>query len=404
MIPWMAACAAICFALAVVCIVLLLTRQRERRAFRRVHQENRELAAALDKIRELTRQAEDSHSFAVRYHNPHLVRCWEERNCPHTECSARESSDLRCWQVADSLCHDSDARTLYQRMANCEHCVVYLRSQPNTVARLAEQFNDMMVMLQKEAEQASNSRRHLQQADKLAAIGELAAGVAHEINNPLDGILSCITRLERDPANLAQNMHYLHLIRDGLKRMGTVVQRLLEYAQKHDLRLQPTDICKAIEDVIALVETSARHGAVEIEVDFQEVPCLVQGDRYYLAQGLLNLALNAIAAMPNGGKLTFRASRFIPREDGEPYVQIEIEDTGIGVEPNHLDKIFEPFFTTKEPGKGTGLGLPITRSIVEEHQGGISVRSVPGDGTVMTVWLPCAEGAPAEIVQEATAG
>ena len=245
------------------------------------------------------------------------------------------------------------------------------------------------------AAKLAETKRHMQRADKLATIGELTAGIAHEINNPLDGILSCVARLERDPANLAQNMEYLRLIHDALERMTSVIQRLLEYSQVHDLHLEAGDVHAVIENVVALIRMSARQNAVAVDFEFGEDVPLILGDKYYLGQALLNLALNALAATPEGGTI-----RFCTRTDGgqngaDRFVEVDVIDTGTGVDPAHMDRIFNPFFTTKDPGEGTGLGLAFVKSIIEDHQGRITVESCQGVGTTVRVFLPAADADPA---------
>ena len=237
-------------------------------------------------------------------------------------------------------------------------------------------------------EKLAETERHVEQASKLATIGKFAAGIAHEINNPLDGIMSCVARLERDPANLTQNMEYLKLMHDALDRMSMTVQHLLEYSQEHELDLEAIDIHKAIENVVAQIRTSARQNGIDIAFDFGDTVPLLMGDTYHLEQAFLNLALNAMAATPEGGSLTFR-TRLNGGVDGAGRsVEVGVIDTGVGVDPAHLGKVFDPFFTTKEPGKGTGLGLTIVKSIVEDHHGRISVDSTPGVGTTVSVFLP----------------
>ena len=237
-------------------------------------------------------------------------------------------------------------------------------------------------------ETLAETQRHVQQASKLASIGKFAAGIAHEINNPLDGILSCVARLERDPANLTQNMEYLKLMHDALNRMSRAVQHLLEYSQEHELDLEAMDIHKVIENVVAHIATSARQNGVDIEFEFGDSVPLLMGEAYHLEQAFLNLALNAMAATPEGGTVTFRTRMNGTAEGVGRLVEVDVIDTGVGIEPAHLDKIFDPFFTTKEPGKGTGLGLAIVKSIVEEHHGRITVESTPGVGTTVSVFLP----------------
>ncbi len=252
------------------------------------------------------------------------------------------------------------------------------------IGRLAVAFNRM-------AEGLAESKQRLLRADRLATIGEFAAGIAHEINNPLDGVMSCLARLQRDPANLAQNMEYMQMIQHALKRVSTVIQRLLEYSQTREIHFEPEDVHVVIENVVALVRVMAQQGNVDIEYEFGEDVPLVAGDRYYLEQALLNLALNALAATPQGGTITFRTRVNEGTSSEGRRVEVDVVDTGTGIEPENLPRVFDPFFTTKEPGRGTGLGLAIVKEIIESHGGTITVESVPGGGAMARVLLPAGD-------------
>jgi len=374
--------------LGVICVVLCVVLAQQRKRQRHAEAANRQLLAALDAITDLIRQVQRNPNFSLRCENPNLVPCWTVLECDNPTCVAYENPDLRCWHLPGVLCPGSDEESFLQKMVKCKTCKVYHHAQPDNVAALSEHVNNLLAMLQEEREKLIQTQRRAQQASKLASIGEFAAGIAHEINNPLDGVLSCMARLERDPANLTQNMEYLKLMHDALARMSMTVQHLLEYSQEHDPNFEATDIHKVIENVAAQIKTSARRNAVDIEFEFGDTVPLLLGDVYQLEQAFLNLALNALAATPEGGALAFR-TRIDGSADGVGrLVQVDVADTGDGIDPANLGKIFDPFFTTKEPGKGTGLGLSIVKSIVEDHQGRVTVESAVGAGTTVSVFLP----------------
>jgi signal transduction histidine kinase len=257
------------------------------------------------------------------------------------------------------------------------------------LGRLACAFNQM-------TERLAESRRRILRADRLASIGQFAVGVAHEINNPLDGVLSCLQRLQREPANLSQNLKYFDMIKHALLRIAGVIQRLLEYSQQREMNRRPEDVHAIVNNVVALLHVMAHQNEVDIESDIEDDLPQVACDQHYIEQVLLNLALNGLAAMEtnNGhnppiarGNLKFSASA-AQSSGATPFVRIDVADTGSGIATEHLDKIFEAFFTTKEEGKGTGLGLAIAREIIEDHSGFIEVESFPGQGTVFHVFLP----------------
>lgn len=261
------------------------------------------------------------------------------------------------------------------------------------LGRLAVAFNHM-------AESLAESRQRILRADRLASIGQFAAGVAHEINNPLDGVLSCLERLRRDPANLAQNMEYLDMIRHALERVTGVIHRLLEYSQQREINPQPEDVRAIMENVAALVRVTASEHGAQVVLDFAPDVPKANCDRHYIEQTLLNLALNGLTAIEqtpsHQGRITMRASAAMSA-DGKPLVRIDVVDTGQGIDPAHLGKIFDAFFTTKESGKGTGLGLAIVKEIIEAHSGVIEVDSVVGEGTAFHVFLPASESATGEV-------
>ena len=227
------------------------------------------------------------------------------------------------------------------------------------------------------------------QSEKMAAIGELAAGVAHEINNPLDGLLNCTLRIRRNPKNEKQIQEYLDLMEEAIRRIESTVRQLLNFSRKHELTLTSVSLNEVINEVIGLIEYSAEEKHIQVEKQFQENLTPILGDKHLLEQVALNLGLNAIAAMPNGGVLTFNTGtiEFDSLLD-EAAAYVQVRDTGIGIPRSVRDRILDPFYTTKITGKGTGLGLSVSNRIVREHGGVIEFESEEGQGSVFTIKLP----------------
>ncbi len=229
-------------------------------------------------------------------------------------------------------------------------------------------------------------------AEKLAAVGRLAAGVVHEINNPLATIAACAEALEHrieegafaGSAASDDLVEYLGLIKSEAFRCKSITTGLLDFSRIRTGNRHPIDIAELLRSSANLVSHHKRRGRIEIEVSAADGLPEVIADSGQIQQAVIALGTNAIDAMANGGKLTFRA---LPHHRS---VAIEIEDTGIGIAPEDLSKIFEPFFTTKEVGEGTGLGLAVCYGIITDHGGRLSVRSNPGKGTVFTILLPLA--------------
>jgi two-component system NtrC family sensor kinase len=227
-------------------------------------------------------------------------------------------------------------------------------------------------------------------AEKLAAIGRLAAGVVHEINNPLATIAACAEALEQrieegafGTSESEQDLtEYLGLIKNEAFRCKSITTGLLDFSRVRAGNRHPVEIAEILRSSANLIWHQKRGGNIKIEIDVEEGLPKVNGDGGQIQQAVIALGTNGIDAMPDGGTLTFRASS---RSNS---IAIEIEDTGAGIEPENLSKVFEPFYTTKEIGKGTGLGLAVCYGIITEHGGRLSVRSNLGKGSVFTILLP----------------
>ena len=227
-------------------------------------------------------------------------------------------------------------------------------------------------------------------AEKLAAVGRLAAGVVHEINNPLATISACAEALEQrveegvfDGSDGVEDLNeYLGLIKSEAFRCKSITTGLLDFSRLRTGDRHPLDISDILRSSANLISHQKRGGMVDIKLDIDESLPSINADGGQLQQAVIALATNAIDAMPNGGTLTFRAFAQ-PRR-----LAIEIEDTGVGIPTEDMSKVFEPFFTTKEVGKGTGLGLAICYGIITDHGGRLSVRSNVGKGSAFTIYLP----------------
>jgi two-component system NtrC family sensor kinase len=227
-------------------------------------------------------------------------------------------------------------------------------------------------------------------AEKLAAVGRLAAGVVHEINNPLATISACAESLESRVDEGAfghspevDDLHeYLGLIRSEAFRCKAITNGLLDFSRVRTSNRLTVDVPELLKSSANLIAHQKRGSDVNIEIEIEENLPQINADHGQIQQAIIALATNAIDAMPNGGTLTFRAKPSNNR------VIIEIQDSGVGIAPENLSKVFEPFFTTKEVGKGTGLGLAVCYGIVTEHGGRLAVRSNVGVGTTFTIYLP----------------
>lgn len=227
-------------------------------------------------------------------------------------------------------------------------------------------------------------------AEKLAAVGRLAAGVVHEINNPLATIAACAESLEHrldegafEGSEAIEDLQeYLGLIKSEAFRCKSITTGLLDFSRVRTGNRHPLDVAEIIKSSVNLISHQKRGDNIKIDIDIAEELPLLNADGGQIQQAVIALAANAIDAMPNGGTLTFRIASTPHR------VAIEITDTGVGIPTDDMSKIFEPFFTTKEVGKGTGLGLAVCYGIITDHGGRLSVRSSVGKGTTFTILLP----------------
>jgi two-component system NtrC family sensor kinase len=234
------------------------------------------------------------------------------------------------------------------------------------------------------------ANRAVARAEKLAAIGRLAAGVVHEINNPLATISACAEALEsrvsggefKESEALNDLREYLGLIRSEAFRCKTITNGLLDFSRTRGTEHVPVSLADVIASAIRLLSHQQRADNVKFEIDALDHLPQVSGDAGQLQQAVIALAANAIDAMPEGGLLR------IAGQSSENRVLIEVIDSGVGIPQENITRIFEPFFTTKEIGKGTGLGLAVCYGILTEHGGSLDVQSTPGVGTTFTISLP----------------
>jgi two-component system, NtrC family, sensor kinase len=271
---------------------------------------------------------------------------------------------------------------------------VQVRSSAGELASLAREFNRMADSLteqrlsaRREAEERLALERKLRHSEQLAAVGRLAAGVAHEMGAPLqviDGRAKQLLHHADAPTETRQRN--LIIIRNQAERIARIVRQLLNLSRPHKLHFRKINLTPLVEETAELIETQAESAGVEIDVRCDDA--MIEADPELIQQVLLNIFRNAIQAMPQGGRLRVECMKDAAVKDGRNFTALRVSDTGIGIEPENLPKLFDPFFTTKEVGQGTGLGLPISIRIVEEHEGWIEAANGAGAGAVFTIYLP----------------
>lgn len=232
--------------------------------------------------------------------------------------------------------------------------------------------------------------QQLLQSAKLATMGELAAGIAHELNNPLTTVSLRAESLLLQTADGDPKRGALEVIEKEVERMTKLVGNLLHISRRNQPQISTIDVYQEIKSTLDFVEHHLRSHQITVAREFTDAIPPLHGDNQQLRQVFLNLLTNACDAMTHGGTLTLRVGKR-PRALGAGAIMIEFADTGTGIKPENLSKVWEPFFTTKAEGKGTGLGLAICRRIVEGHRGTIDIESVVGQGTTVLITLPASE-------------
>jgi two-component system, NtrC family, sensor kinase len=314
----------------------------------------------------------------------------------------------------------------------------------NEIGQLIGSFNRMIERLKENQESMENyleslesSNKQLKQTqeelirtEKLASIGRFAAGVAHEVGNPLGSILGYTGILQKEGMDREESKDYLKRIEKEIERINRIVRELLDFARPSKFEIKDVEIKKVIESTLSLLSYQKSFKNIETQLDLQPDLPLIKGDESQLSQVFINIILNAIDAMPNGGILRIQTREhvvenlypdrfqwiYLPRRKSDPMesdyshlrkpdpfsalltkfskgdrlVKIRITDTGIGIKKEDLENIFDPFFTTKAPDKGTGLGLSISIRIVESLGGEIKVESEVGKGSTLEVYFPAA--------------
>jgi len=283
-----------------------------------------------------------------------------------------------------------DGRAVY-----CNMVTYPLKNQAGKVTRIIEMWRDITRELSLRVENRVKSLKadlqKLVQEDRMISLGKLVASSVHEINNPIQGLLTFSRLMETSlqegkptKKSLEEFKDYLALMSSELERIGKIVSGLLSFARQSEAGWNPVDVDEVLDQVLHLTHHKMEIQDIRCERRLSETPLIIKGDLHQLQQCFLNLVFNAIEAMPHGGLLSIHSDL----DSSSRSVEVEIRDTGCGIPEEHLGHIYDPFFTTKEAGQGTGLGLSIVHGIVKAHQGDIQVDSQPGEGTTFVLSFP----------------
>lgn len=394
---------------------------------REIEQNRGNLQKALDEISTLIQNVTSCSDTGIRLYNPNLKACQEVKNCTNEKCPCYGKGITRCWQVAGTYCDGQIQGTFAQKYNDCSMCEIYIEATLDPIYQIGEQFNNMMNVLAVRSNELENAYSELKatqaqilQREKMASIGQLAAGVAHEINNPMGFITSNLGTLDKyvhkftdyidaqaealAPFTSEEVLSKLQDIRKKLKldyimedigklieesqegadRVKKIVQNLKTFSRVDQAEYKPADINECIESTLNIVWNELKYKTT-VEKEYEELP-MIKCYPQQLNQVFMNLLVNAAQAIEKQGTIRIKTW------NGDGSVNISISDTGSGIPEDKLNRIFEPFYTTKPVGQGTGLGLSITYDIVKKHKGEISVESEPGKGTVFKIKIPVTEG------------
>ncbi len=290
---------------------------------------------------------------------------------------------------------------LFNRQAPCAGCPIGVNlTEPATVETQREgrtyvaqlfpmEDEPVAVCSYRDVTDERNLTKRMVESEKMIAIGNLAGGVAHEINNPLGGILAFAQLMQRDPARTASDVESLALIEESALRCKRIVESLLKFSRRSKAEdRRAFDLSKCVEDTVVLFRAQAKKfPRLVLDTKLESGLPAVYGDPAQLGQVVLNLLQNGMQALSNGeGTISVETSLV------DAHCCCKVTDTGCGIPEEHLQRIFEPHFTTKPPGEGTGLGLAIAYRIVEDHGGHFVVESAVGQGTTFTVMIPVQPG------------
>jgi PAS domain S-box-containing protein len=388
-----------------------------------------QLQKALDKISSLIQEVAVKKNFSVRFENTNLKKCREFMKCDKDGCIcfADIGNDRRCWQKAGTFCRGDVQGQFAKKYETCTKCPFFKDAARDPYSYLGEQFNNMMHILETQHTDLKNAYNELKmvqsqvlQQEKMASIGQLAAGVAHEINNPIGFIISNLNTLKRyiekiseymagqsaavqrcsekcgntdirrelDGNRKALKIDYItgdlnNLINESLEgadRVKKIVQDLKNFSRVDESEFKTADINSGLESTINIVWNELKYKATLVK-EYGNIPLTVCNPGQ-LNQVFMNLLVNAAHAIEKQGEIRVRTWL-----EGR-LIKIAISDTGSGISEDNQRRIFEPFFTTKEIGKGTGLGLSIAYDIIKNHNGLIKVDSEVGKGTTFTISIP----------------
>ena len=321
-------------------------------------------------------------SLDVEVENPRIVKCWDRLACDMKDCPAYGKT--RCWAVAGTFCHGAVQGKFAQKIGDCRNCVVYQESSGDEIGELVEVFNQMVKDLRHNLAELEKANVERSRMERLSALGEMAATVAHETKNPLNSIRLSASYLRKNFQGELLN-EFLAIIEDEVLRLNDITSGLLGFSKPLPLVLRPCSINEVVRSTVELIRQEATDRNIEVIVLTDENIPQTECDFPAMKQALLNLLLNAVDASSEGSAISLATMRM------DHGIRLTVRDTGAGIPAGRIANIFKPFYTTKT--RGSGLGLAIVDRIIKEHGGTIEVESEEGGGACFTIVLPVREQA-----------
>jgi two-component system, NtrC family, sensor kinase len=290
-----------------------------------------------------------------------------------------------------------DIKTIQSGLANIQaatrsyyYRVRRLFNSDDEIDILYQNYTNMLQRLEQTHHTMNQLQQSLMQSEKMAAIGTLTAGVAHEINNPLSGMRIGLNRISKKPEDVEQIREYTALMQEALGRVEQVIKDLLTFSRKGHMELEKVDACELVSKTVKLAQYRVKNHHIAIEVDHSNCPFPLVVSVNRIEQVFLNIIINAIDSIIEKMQEfpEFKGEISVSMNEGDQYSRVEFSDNGMGMDRELVGKIFDPFFTTKRVGDGTGLGLSVSYQIVKDHGGRIEVESNPGEGSRIIVCLP----------------
>ncbi len=368
-----------------------------------IEKENEKLQNAFFQISHLIQEVSTTGNIEVRYENPNLIKCYEKKQCDNRDCSCFGQKSMRCWQKVGTFSSGEINCQYSLDHKNCLLCDVYKSAIPNPSCLIGENFNNMMHILDvkhKELEytydKLKNTQYQLLQQEKMASIGTLAGGIAHEFNNLLAAILGYASLVKDDIPKENEARSDLEKILKAGRRAKDLVKQILTFSRFNVEELSPIKLTPVIDEALKLLK-STTPSSIEVRQEICNDCKNILANSTMIHQVLINLYTNAVQAMDGKGVIDISMSEIHHDEsdnDGiytfQPgnYIKLSVSDSGPGIDKQIKDRIFDPFFTTKEVGQGTGMGLSVVHGIVDKINGSIMVDSEQGTGTTFKIFFP----------------